>query len=107
PPALPAILGARHTPGGAARMLGGSVVKELLELHGQRRSIREIARTLQVSRNTVRKYLRAPGLPTAKPRPRRPSKLDPLTGHARARLAAGVTNCVVLLRELRVQGYTG
>ena len=55
-------------------MLGGSVVKELLELHGQRRSIREIARTLQVSRNTVRKYLRAPGLPTAKPRPRRPSK---------------------------------
>jgi transposase len=88
-------------------MLGGSVVKELLELHGQRRSIREIARTLGISRNTVRKYLKAPGLPTARPRPRRPSKLDPLKDHVRARRAEGVENCVVLLRELRAQGYTG
>ncbi len=44
-------------------MLGGTAVKQLWELHGQQRSIREIARILAVSRNTVRKYLRAPGLP--------------------------------------------
>ena len=88
-------------------MLGGTVVKQLLELRGEKRSIREIARTLGVSRNTVRKYVRAPGLPTAKPRPPRPSKLDPFREHLRGRLSAGVENGVVLLRELRAQGYAG
>jgi len=52
-------------------------VKQLWELHGQQRSIREIARILAISRNTVRKYLRAPGLPAMKARPPGPSKLDP------------------------------
>ena len=79
-------------------------MKQLWELHGQQRSIREIARILAISRNTVRKYLRTPGLPSMKPRPPGPSKLDPFR---RARLAAGVENCVVLLRELRAQGYRG
>jgi transposase len=88
-------------------MLGGTVVKQLLELRGEKRSIREIARTLGVSRNTVRKYVRAPGLPTAKPRPPRASKLDPFRDHLRGRVAAGVENGVVLLRELRAQGYRG
>jgi transposase len=88
-------------------MLGGTVVKRLVELRGEKRSIREIARTVGVSRNTVRKYLRAPGLPTAKPRPPCSSKLDPFRDHLRGRLAAGVENGVVLLRELRAQGYRG
>jgi transposase len=82
-------------------------VKQLWELHGQQRSIREIARILAISRNTVRKYLRSPGLPAMKPRPPAPSKLDPFRDHVRSRLAAGVENCVVLLRELRTQGYSG
>jgi transposase len=82
-------------------------VKQLIELSGQHLSIRAIARRLDISRNTVRKYLRAPGLPVAKPRPRRPSKVDPFRDHVRRRLAAGVENCVVLLRELQAQGYAG
>ena len=88
-------------------MLGGATVKQLIELSGQHLSIRAIARRLDISRNTVRKYLRAPGVPVAKPRPRRPSKVDPFRAQIRRRLAAGVENCVVLLRELRAQGYAG
>ncbi len=41
-------------------MLGGPTVKQLWELAGQQHSIRAIARELSLSRNTVRKYLRAP-----------------------------------------------
>jgi hypothetical protein len=37
-------------------------VKQLIELSGQHLSIRAIARKLDISRNVVRKYMRAPGL---------------------------------------------
>ena len=47
-------------------MLGGGKVKELYELKGEGRSIRGIARELGVSRNTVRKYARASGVPKPK-----------------------------------------
>jgi len=82
-------------------------VKRLYELHGQGRSIRQIAAELGIARNTVRTYLRAEGVPKAKRRPKRGSRLDPFASHIDERLAAGVTNCVVLLRELRAQGYAG
>ncbi len=54
-------------------------MKELYELKGEGRSVRGIARDLGVSRNSVRKYLRSAEVPRAKPRPRRPSKLDVYT----------------------------
>ena len=67
-------------------MLGGGKVKRIFELHGQGRSIRGIARYLEISRNTVRKYLRSPGVPRMKARPRRCSKLDPYKEHIQQRL---------------------
>jgi len=79
----------------------------LYELHGEGQSIRGIARDLRVSRNSVRKYLRSPQVPRARPRPPRPSKLDPHKGYIQQRLSDGLENCVVLLRELRAQGYSG
>lgn len=82
-------------------------MKRLYELHGQGLSIRQIAAELGIARNTVRTYLRAEGVPKAKPRPKRGSRLDPFAPHIDERLAAGVNNCVVLLRELRARGYTG
>ncbi len=82
-------------------------MKQLYDLHGHGHSIRQIAEELDVSRNTVRKYLRSPGVPEAKPKPRRGSRLDPFKPWVREQLAAGVDNCVVLLRELRSRGYTG
>ena len=50
-------------------MLKGGTMKDLYEMRGQGYSIRGIARELGVSRNSVRKYLRAPGVPQAKQRP--------------------------------------
>src|SRR6266567_3223216 len=88
-------------------MLGGGSVKQLYDLRGQGVSIREIAERLGIARNTVRRYLRADEIPKAKPRPARPSKLDPYKPYIRQRLTDGVTNHVVLLRELRAQGYSG
>ena len=88
-------------------MLGGTAVREIIELHAQRRSIRQIAKLTGQSRNSVRKYLRNPGLPVARARPKRGSALGPYTAHLQARLQAGVDNAVVLLREIRVLGYPG
>ena len=88
-------------------MLGGGTVKQLYELHGEGRSIRGIARDIGVSRNSVRKYLRSPHVPRARPRPARPSKLDPYKAYVQRRLSDGLENCVVLLREVRAQGYSG
>ena len=62
---------------------------------------------MDISRNTVRKYLRSPEVPQAKPRPRRGSRLDPYAGYIDRRLPEGLENCVALLRELRSQGYGG
>ena len=88
-------------------MLEGGNVRQIFELRGQGRSIRGIARTLGISRNTVKKYLNSPGIPKARPRPKRPSMLDPFKEHILARIADGVLNCEVLLRELRALGYRG
>lgn len=88
-------------------MLRGGQVRTMYELKGKGQSIRGIARELGISRNTVRKYLRASEIPKAKPRPRRGSKLDSYKEYVEERLSHGVDNCVVLLREIREQGYTG
>jgi transposase len=88
-------------------MLGGNEVNQIHELHGQQLSIRAIGRRLGLARNTVRKYLREPGVPRMTPRPGRPSKLEPYRRHLDARLAQGITNAAILLRELRAQGYGG
>ena len=59
-------------------MLTGEMTLEIRILHRQGLSIRAIARQLRVSRETVRKYLRAPALePAYGPRAPRLSKLDP------------------------------
>lgn len=82
-------------------------MQQIYVLSGQGMPVREIARTLGLSRNSVRKYLRSPGAPVAKVRAPRPSLLDPYKDYVRVRLADGLENCEVLLRELRARGYTG
>lgn len=82
-------------------------MKSIVELHADGLSIRAIARTLGVSRNSVRKYLAAPGVPKARRRRRRPSVLDAYKSYVEQRLGEGVLNCVVLLREIRARGYQG
>ncbi len=82
-------------------------MKQVYSLHAQGRSIRSIAGELQISRNTVRKYVRAPGVPRQKPRPKRQSLLEQFKPYIQKRLSDGLDNCVVLLRELKHQGYVG
>lgn len=82
-------------------------MKQIYELHGQGLSKRAIARTLGISRNTVRKYLEAQEIPKQKPRAPQSSKLDSYKAYLKQRIEDGVLNCMVLLRELREQGYAG
>jgi transposase len=63
-----------------------------------------------VSRNTVRRYLRDEEAARYKPRPPRPTKLDPFKGYISERLAAAAPERIpgsVLLTELRERGYGG
>ena len=76
-------------------------------MHGRGHSARTIARELGLARNTVIRYLNSPDAIVPKPRPPRGSKLDSYTEYIDRRLAEGLENCVVLLRELRARGYQG
>ena len=82
-------------------------MKEIYEMKGAGRSVRGIAQELDVSRNTVRRYLNSPEAMRSKPRPRRGSKLDPYAEHIDRRMAEGLENCRVVDREVRALGYQG
>jgi transposase len=72
--------------------------------------IREIARETGSSRNTVRRYLRDGSAERYRPRPPRPTKLDPFKNYVVERLCAAAPERIpasVLLQELRERGYTG
>lgn len=84
---------------------------EIHVLHRQGKSIRAIARTLNLSRNTVRRYLRdiakTPKYPL---RQARPSKLEPYQNYLRQRIEAAKPHwipAIVLFREIQAQGYQG
>ena len=81
-------------------------MKEIYEMKGSGYSIRDIARELDIARNTVRRYLKDPEAVMPKRR-RRSSKLDPYIEYVDRRLSEGLENCVVLWRELQGLGYQG
>ncbi|AWP25355.1 IS21 family transposase [Paenibacillus sp. Cedars] len=88
-------------------MLRSGTVIRLHELQASGKSIREIMRETGHSRNTIRKYLRADGIPEPNPRKKRASKLDPYKSQLDQYLGRGIFNCEVLLRLLKDQGYSG
>ena len=72
--------------------------------------IREIARQLGCSRNTVRRYLKDETASRYKPRPVRESKLEPFKPYVLERVEAARPHWIpsaVLLRELQERGYSG
>ena len=93
-----------------ARMVGGELALEIRVLAKHGAGVREIAREVGVSRNTVRRYLRDPG--AVRYRERRP-RTGKLTGHEDyiasrvAQAAPERLEATVLLRELRERGYAG
>ena len=88
-------------------MLRSGTVIRLHELQACGKSIREITRETGHSRNTIRKYLRADGMPEPRSRKKRVSKLDPFKSLLDQYLEKGIFNCEVLLRLLKERGYTG
>ena len=90
-------------------MLEAEEAVEIRVLRRQGKSIREIARMVNVSRNKVRRYLRGEGLPHYQ-REARPSKLDAYKHYIEERVKAAAPDWIpatVLLRELRELGYAG
>ncbi len=90
-------------------MLEAEEAVEIRVLRRQGKSIREIARMLEVSRNTVRRYLRVERLPRYEREPQA-GKLDPYKRYIAERMKAAAPEWIpatVLLRELRSLGYPG
>jgi transposase len=91
-------------------MIGLELSMEIRVLAKHGRGVREIAREVGVSRNTVRRYLRDPDAVRYKERPERPAKLDLYEAYIVERLAAAAPETIpakVLLDEIRVLGYAG
>ena len=77
-------------------------------LHDQGVSIHAIARQLELSRQTVRRFLRADQFPAQGQRRTPRSKLGPFVPYLRDQLATGNDNAAALWRALRDQhGYIG
>jgi len=91
-------------------MVGAEMALEIRVLHRHGKGVREIARELGVSRNTVRRYLRNEEAVRYKARPQRVAKLGPFKGYVARRLASAAPDRIpasVLLSELRERGYSG
>ncbi|MBU6461071.1 MAG: IS21 family transposase [Proteobacteria bacterium] len=92
-------------------MLSKESFVEIQVLHRQGMSIKEIARELGVSRNTVRKYLRLPcTYPSYQQRGARPSKLDSFKAYLDERMKSADPKRIpvpVLYQEIKEQGYQG
>jgi AcrR family transcriptional regulator len=86
--------------------LGTAHMTSVLARHGS--SIRAIARSTGLSRNTVRRYLRGGEEAAVRKAPaKRAEKLDPFKAYIRERVAAAAPDripAVVLFRELRARG---
>jgi transposase len=89
-------------------MLRSQTVNTIHDLHQQGKSVQEIAQKLEISRTTVRKYLAHPEAVIPKPRPPRPSKLDPFKEQITKWIMEDhCTNCEVIYARLQPMGYTG
>jgi transposase len=75
-------------------------------LSQQGKSQREIARELEMDRETVQRYLRASSYPE-RPRPCRRTPIDPYRAMLWERWRAGCRNAAELYRELVAAGFTG
>lgn len=91
-------------------MLGQEGYVEIHVMHRQGKSIKAICQELGVSRNTVRKYLRAAQIPTSAPRSAKPTKLDDHRAYLDSRVEAARPDWIpatVLFDEIAALGYSG
>jgi transposase len=89
-------------------MLRSQTVLTIHDYYEQGKSVQEIAQELSISRTTVRKYLKHPEAAIRRPRPPRPSKLDPYKEQIQKWVMEDhCTNCEVIFTRLQKMGYTG
>lgn len=81
--------------------------EEVRRRHGQAQAVRSIARDMDLSANTVRKFVRADGFPEYTRRTTSPSMLDPWREYLESRWLAGCSNTAELWREIQAKGYRG
>ena len=79
----------------------------LHQMRKEGKSVRSISRETGLSRNTVRRYLRAQGIPEKKARKKRSSKLDPFQEEIQEIMKLGIFNCEVIYGKLKELGYQG
>lgn len=80
---------------------------EVKALHRQGHTILQIARQLEISRQTVRRFIASEQFPEQSPKPRRASILDPYVGYLQGRWDAGCRVNKQLYAELVELGYRG
>lgn len=91
-------------------MLTQELLVEIHVLHRQGHSIRQIAKILRLSRNTVRRYLRDVAKTPTYHRPERTSKLESFKPYLLERINAAKPDWIpaaVLFHELQERGYQG
>src|SRR6266700_3124924 len=90
-------------------MIRSRTVNTIHELASQGKSIQDIAITLGIARNTVRKYLRHTELVAMPhPRPKRRSKLDPFKEQVKKWIEEDhCYNCEAMVPRLLAMGYKG
>jgi transposase len=92
-------------------MLTQEILVDIHVLHSQGKGVRAIAKTLGISRNTVRCYLRdKTKIPAYQRGACRISKLEPFKTYLRQRIEAAKPDWIpatVLLREIQERGYQG
>jgi transposase len=91
----------------ARRAKRQSRYEEVIKLYEQGASQVAIARLVGLDRDTVRRYLRAPGFPEIVRPGRHKSKLDSYKDYLQRRLQEGQRNATHLIEELRARGYRG
>ena len=75
---------------------------EIRILAKQGKSIREIARAMGISRNTVRRYLRSKTWQRYKKRPERPCKVDPFKRYLEERCQGQCPDCARASAKRRI-----
>lgn len=92
-------------------MLTKEIFVDIITLYKQGKSMRAIARELNISRNTVKKYIINPdSYPQYKTRPMTKSKLGPYQHYLHQRIEAAKPHWIpacVLFQEIKDQGYPG
>ena len=81
--------------------------RRVINLHKQGLSIREISRQIPLSRQTVRRYIKAGEFPEIAPSKRVSTALMPYTAYLQSQWQAGVRNAAQLFRDIQAQGYCG